>query len=223
MKRARGGAARPERPAARRSRRAPPSRLALQRRVSLCETLDRVLDRGAVVAGDIVISVADVNLLYIGLDLVVASIERIRARSGGERRAMTRNHKEDRSPRTCATERFEAGRRIWRPSRGSPARLRPDQPRRIRLEPQSVEQGLTRLVLSVIELVRRLLEKQALRRVESGALTPEQVERLGTTLMRLEEQMDELKQAVQDRGPQPRPGSARARCTTRVTRREEPP
>ncbi len=69
----------------------------------------------------------------------------------------------------------------------------PRQPRRIQLEPDSVEHGLTQLVLSLVELVRRLLEKQALRRVEGGSLTPEQVERLGTTLMRLEEQMDELK------------------------------
>lgn len=73
----------------------------------------------------------------------------------------------------------------------------PRQPRRIELEPHKVEHGLTQLVLSVVELVRRLLEKQALRRVEGGTLTPEQVERLGTTLMRLEEQMDELKRHFQ--------------------------
>jgi len=49
-----------------------------QRRVSLCETLDRVLNKGAVVTGDIVISVADIDLLYIGVNLVVASVETIR-------------------------------------------------------------------------------------------------------------------------------------------------
>ena len=47
----------------------------LQRRVSLCETLDRVLNKGAVITGDIVISVADVDLIYIGLNLVVTSVE----------------------------------------------------------------------------------------------------------------------------------------------------
>jgi len=46
--------------------------------VSLCETLDRVLNRGAVIAGDLVISVADVDLLYVGLNLVVASVETLR-------------------------------------------------------------------------------------------------------------------------------------------------
>ncbi len=49
-----------------------------QRRVSLCETLDRVLNKGAVIAGDIVISIADVDLLYIGLNLMVTSVETMR-------------------------------------------------------------------------------------------------------------------------------------------------
>jgi hypothetical protein len=52
--------------------------LASQRRVSLCETLDRVLNKGAVVTGDIVISVAGVDLLYLGLNLVVTSVETMR-------------------------------------------------------------------------------------------------------------------------------------------------
>jgi hypothetical protein len=49
-----------------------------QRRVSLCETLDRVLNKGAIIAGDIVISVADIDLLYIGLNLMVTSVETLR-------------------------------------------------------------------------------------------------------------------------------------------------
>jgi len=66
-------------------------------------------------------------------------------------------------------------------------------PKRIALEPEKVEQGLTQLVLSLVELIRRLLEKQAIRRVEGGSLSAEEVERLGTTLMKLEEQMENLK------------------------------
>jgi hypothetical protein len=67
-------------------------------------------------------------------------------------------------------------------------------PRRINLEPEKVEQGLVQLVLSVLELLRQLMEKQALRRIEGGSLCAAQIERLGTTLMRLEQQMGELKQ-----------------------------
>jgi hypothetical protein len=53
-----------------------------ERRVSLCETLDRVLNKGAVVAGHIVVSIADVDLLYIGLNLMVTSVETMRCWSG---------------------------------------------------------------------------------------------------------------------------------------------
>ena len=71
---------------------------------------------------------------------------------------------------------------------------RRELPRRIDLEPEKIERGLTQLVLSLIELVRRLVEKQALRRIEGGSLDGEQIERLGTTLMRLEQQMETLKE-----------------------------
>lgn len=47
-------------------------------RVSLCETLDRVLNKGAVIAGEVTISVADVDLIYLGLQLMVSSIEAAR-------------------------------------------------------------------------------------------------------------------------------------------------
>ena|SRR5205807_1583860 len=66
-------------------------------------------------------------------------------------------------------------------------------PSRINVDVQSVEQGLARLVLTLIEFVRRLLEKQAVRRMEGGDLTPVQIEELGLALMKLEEKMQELK------------------------------
>ncbi|MFZ0889048.1 MAG: gas vesicle protein [Candidatus Binataceae bacterium] len=47
-------------------------------RVSLCETLDRVLNKGAVVAGEVTISVADVDLIYLGLQLMISSVETAR-------------------------------------------------------------------------------------------------------------------------------------------------
>ncbi len=47
-------------------------------RVSLCETLDRVLNKGAVIAGEVTISVADVDLIYLGLQLMISSVEAAR-------------------------------------------------------------------------------------------------------------------------------------------------
>src|SRR5436190_8989439 len=67
-------------------------------------------------------------------------------------------------------------------------------PDRINADPERVEQGLARLVLTVIELLRRVLEHQAVRRMDGGALTDEQVERLGLALMKLNERMGELKE-----------------------------
>ena len=66
-------------------------------------------------------------------------------------------------------------------------------PERIDAGADVVENGLARLVLAIVELVRRLLEKQALRRMDRGTLTEDEVERLGNALMKLEERMAELK------------------------------
>ncbi|MGB0087533.1 MAG: gas vesicle protein K [Rhodomicrobiaceae bacterium] len=64
---------------------------------------------------------------------------------------------------------------------------------RITLDPDTVQHDLAKLVLSLVETVRQLLERQALRRVEGGRLSPQQIEQMGLTLMRLEERMAELK------------------------------
>ncbi len=64
---------------------------------------------------------------------------------------------------------------------------------KINANPQNVEKGLAKLVLTLIELIRKLMEKQAMRRVEAGSLSEEEIEKLGETLMKLENKMKELK------------------------------
>lgn len=66
-------------------------------------------------------------------------------------------------------------------------------PQRLETDAQSVERDLFKLVLTIIELIRQLMEKQALRRVDEGDLTDEQIEGLGTGLMHLEQAMEDLK------------------------------
>jgi Gas vesicle protein K len=66
-------------------------------------------------------------------------------------------------------------------------------PRRINADGERVERGLAQLVLTLVELLRQLLERQALRRVEGGTLSDGEIERLGEALMRLETRMAELK------------------------------
>ena len=63
---------------------------------------------------------------------------------------------------------------------------------RIDCDAETLEQGLARLVLSLIELLRRLLERQAVRRLEGGSLNDEQVEEMGQALMKLEAKIVEL-------------------------------
>jgi len=67
-------------------------------------------------------------------------------------------------------------------------------PQRLETDADAVARDLLKLVLTIIELIRQLMEKQALRRVEEGDLTDEQVEGLGQGLMHLEQAMDELKE-----------------------------
>jgi len=66
-------------------------------------------------------------------------------------------------------------------------------PPQIDVNPKNVEQGLAKLVLTLLELIRQLLEKQGMRRMDAGSLSDEEIERLGETFMKLEAKMDEMK------------------------------
>lgn len=67
--------------------------------------------------------------------------------------------------------------------------------RRVNAAPESLDKGLAQLVLTIIELLRQLMERQALRRIEGGTLSDDEVERLGQTFMKLAERMEELKES----------------------------
>ena len=63
---------------------------------------------------------------------------------------------------------------------------------RIDCSPENIEQGLARLVLSLVELLRRLLERQAIQRMEGGSLGEAKIEEMGQALMKLEAKVNEL-------------------------------
>ncbi|HET8960255.1 gas vesicle protein K [Nocardioides sp.] len=67
-------------------------------------------------------------------------------------------------------------------------------PQRIETDPEGVQRDLMKLVLTIIELVRQLMERQAIRRVDEGDLDDDQVEDLGVGLMRLEQAMTDLRE-----------------------------
>ncbi len=67
-------------------------------------------------------------------------------------------------------------------------------PARIHADPENVERGLAQLVLTIVELLRQLMERQAIRRMDAGSLSDDQVERMGDTFMKLEQRMAELRE-----------------------------
>jgi hypothetical protein len=73
--------------------------------------------------------------------------------------------------------------------------IAPSLPRRLDASPDDIEQGLARLVLTLVEFLRQVLEHQAVRRMEGGSLSDEEVERVGVALMRLQERLEEIKSA----------------------------
>ncbi len=70
----------------------------------------------------------------------------------------------------------------------------PGLSRRVSADPETVEKGLVQLVLTIVELLRQLMEKQAIRRVDAGGLSDEEIDRLGETLMLLDMRMTELRE-----------------------------
>jgi hypothetical protein len=77
---------------------------------------------------------------------------------------------------------------------GDPPRIGDVLSRRVNADPESLERGLAQLVLTIVELLRQLMERQALRRIDSGGLNDEQEERLGRTFMELDRRMAELRE-----------------------------
>jgi len=182
--------------------------------VSLCDALDRVLETGVVVLGEAKISVADVDLVYLGLQLVVTSIENggDRATDGLANRAWPtdagdadRPAGKDAPPAPPEESNVVAQKGSDQPpplaattaAEGSPTAAE-DSPSANGSGPDETpakkpEQGLGQLVLTVIKLLHDLLERQALRRIEGDSLDAAQVERLGVTLMQQAEAIEKLR------------------------------
>jgi hypothetical protein len=71
-------------------------------------------------------------------------------------------------------------------------RIRGILPTRVNVDPEGVEQGLAKLVLTLVEFLRQLLERQAIRRMDGGSLSDDEIERMGVALMRLQEKVNEI-------------------------------
>jgi hypothetical protein len=148
--------------------------------VTLVDALDKVLEKGAVINGDLMISVADVDLVFLGLRVILTSISKAEEVSG---RSFS-------NPCTEFTpEDLDYINRLQREIRCAEQNI----PKFIDVSsPKKTEQGLAKLVLTLVELIRRLLEKEAFRRVKKGSLSPVEVQKLGLSLKAVKRKIQEI-------------------------------
>jgi hypothetical protein len=148
--------------------------------VTLVDALDKVLEKGAVINGDLVLTVADVELVFLGLRLILTSISKAEEVSGksfsGPDKGLT-------------PEDVNYIQELQREIRKSEENI----PKLIDLgSPKKTEEGLAKLVLTLVELIRKLLEKEAYRRVKRGTLAPAEVQKLGLSLKAVKRKIQEI-------------------------------
>lgn len=201
----------------------------LSERLGLIEAVDHLLDKGAVVIGEAVVSLAEVDLVYLRLSLLLSSVETLRnkqpdafahkekpvwlpagsaAPQGAPLAYPAPNAQQipfappaAGPPSTAGGDGPQTAETQARPSSqpdGHPSRARKQDGPSLLPRPSSStgerpERGLAQLVLTLLELLRQVIEHQALRRVEGGSLSDDTIERLGLNLAQLEEKMRELR------------------------------
>jgi len=148
--------------------------------VTLVDALDKVLEKGAVINGEMVIRVADVDLVFLGLRLILTSISRAEELSG----------KSFGNPgRELTPEDMEYIKRLQREIRKAEENI----PKLIDMgNPKKAEQGIAKLILTLVELIRKLLEKEAFRRVKRGTLSPVEIQKLGLSLKAVKKKIEEV-------------------------------
>ena len=148
--------------------------------VTLVDALDKVLEKGAVINGDVVIRVADVDLVFLGLRLILTSVSKAEELSGEFFSS------KDKEPTPEDIEYIE---RLHREIK----RAEENIPKLIDLgSPKKTEQGLAKLILTLVELIRKLMEKEAYRRVRGGTLSPIEIEKLGLSLKAVKKKVKEI-------------------------------
>ncbi|MDP2960135.1 MAG: gas vesicle protein GvpJ [candidate division Zixibacteria bacterium] len=158
----------------------PMGRSPASERVTLVEALDKVLEKGAVINGDVVIRVADVDLVYLGLRLILTSVSKAEELSG---EIFSSKDKELTPEDIKYIEKLK----------GEIRRAEENIPKLIDAsDPKKAEQGLAKLVLTLVELIRKLMEKEAFRRMKRGTLSPAEIQKLGLSLKAVKKKIKEI-------------------------------
>ena len=148
--------------------------------VTLVDALDKVFEKGAVINGDIVLSVADVDLVFLGLRLILTSVSKAEELLG---KSLGCKYKEPTLEDIDTIERLQ--REIKKAEENIPKLIDFGNPKK-------TEQGIAKLILTLVELIRRLMEKEAYRRVKSGMLLPVEIEKLGLSLKAVKKKIKEI-------------------------------
>lgn len=157
---------------------ATPERPPAEERTTLVDALDKVLEKGAVVDGEIAIRVADVDLVFIGLKLLITSISRAeRLKQGQKNQDATSEDRE--YMRILENEIRKAEENI---------------PRIIDAgNPKKAEKGIAQLVLTLVKLIKDLMYREARRRIAKGNLSEVEIQKLGLTFKALDKKIEEIR------------------------------
>ena len=168
-----------------------------EERVELADLLSHVLDKGVVLKGEVMLAVADIDLVRLDLGLLLTAVETAVRRGGGPRPGLFAPRPDTRVPSPSDATRSDQVMRALAPPPGVAAAplsaVADSLPARVDADPEKMENGLAKLVLTLIEVLRKVLEHQAVRRMEGGNLSAAEIERLGVALLRLNDRMQEMK------------------------------
>ncbi len=187
-------------------------------RLDLADLVGSLLDKGVVLRGEVGLSVADIDLIHVDLGVMLVAMETALRRSGQKPLLASAlgapELSRERESSAAEPESADATRGLERPpgaaqdlrsgtiAIGGPRsgarevslqQVAPGLPDKVNVDPEGTENGLARLVLTLIEVLRKVLEHQAIRRMEGGSLNEEEIESLGLGLLRLHDRMQELK------------------------------
>ena len=162
--------------------------------LELSEMLSHILDKGVVLRGEVMLAVADIDLIKLDLGLLLTGVETAMRRQSRAREITSAPGDVREVPDAAEGK---AVRALNAPSDAPIAPLAEvaeGLPPRLNTDPEKVENGLAKLVLTLIEVLRKVLEHQAVRRMEGGHLSEAEVEKLGFALLRLNDRMQEMKE-----------------------------
>ena len=172
-------------------------------RLELSDLLSHVLDKGVVLKGEVMLAVADIDLVRLDLGLLLTAVETVLGRGGGlagpERAGLLSAAAPRERPVIAPSGSTMESQVVQTLDAPKNAAITPLEtvaqglPPRLNTDPDKIENGLAKLVLTLIEVLRKVLEHQAVRRMEGGHLSDEEVERLGVALLRLNDRMQDMK------------------------------